>query len=296
MKYYLIMGIAVAFGIAFLIILFQYIMLKRDLKKAKRQCEYIRSQNTNMVLYSASMDSDVCAVMNEFNSVLLESTELKRRLLHEEGEIKNVIANVSHDLRTPVTSMIGYAKLLDKEPLNEKQKEYTTVILSRAQFLKELVEQLFSYSLVMEQQEYNIQQENITSILEESILMFYSDFEEKQLELELSLEEEPVYARIDREALRRVMVNIISNALKYAHEKVILKQQGKMIIIQNKTESIDSIDVEKLFDRFFTVAKNRSNGSMGLGLTIAKKLITDMQGQITAHKQGEYLVIMIQLD
>lgn len=296
MKYYLIMGVAVAFGIAFLIILFQYIMLKRDLKKAKRQCEYIRSQNTNMVLYSASMDSDVCAVMNEFNSVLLESTELKRRLLHEEGEIKNVITNVSHDLRTPVTSMIGYAKLLDKEPLNEKQKEYTTVILSRAQFLKELVEQLFSYSLVMEQQEYNIQQENITSILEESILMFYSDFEEKQLELELSLEEEPVYARIDREALRRVMVNIISNALKYAHEKVILKQQGKMIIIQNKTESIDSIDVEKLFDRFFTVAKNRSNGSMGLGLTIAKKLITDMQGQITAHKQGEYLVIMIQLD
>ena len=296
MKYYLIMGIAVAFGIAFLIILFQYIMLKRDLKKAKRQCEYIRSQNTNMVLYSASMDSDVCAAMNEFNSVLLESTELKRRLLHEEGEIKNVITNVSHDLRTPVTSMIGYAKLLDKEPLNEKQKEYTTVILSRAQFLKELVEQLFSYSLVMEQQEYNIQQENITSILEESILMFYSDFEEKQLELELSLEEEPVYARIDREALRRVMVNIISNALKYAHEKVILKQQGKMIIIQNKTESIDSIDVEKLFDRFFTVAKNRSNGSMGLGLTIAKKLITDMQGQITAHKQGEYLVIMIQLD
>ena len=296
MKYYLIMGVAVAFGIAFLIILFQYIMLKRDLKKAKRQCEYIRSQNTNMVLYSASMDSDVCAVMNEFNSVLLESTELKRRLLHEEGEIKNVIANVSHDLRTPVTSMIGYAKLLDKEPLNEKQKEYNTVILSRAQFLKELVEQLFSYSLVMEQQEYNIQQENITSILEESILMFYSDFEEKQLELELSLEEEPVYARIDREALRRVMVNIISNALKYAHEKVILKQQGKMIIIQNKTESIDSIDVEKLFDRFFTVAKNRSNGSMGLGLTIAKKLITDMQGQITAHKQGEYLVIMIQLD
>lgn len=296
MKYYLIMGVAVAFGIAFLIILFQYIMLKRDLKKAKRQCEYIRSQNTNMVLSSASMDSDVCAVMNEFNSVLLESTELKRRLLHEEGEIKNVITNVSHDLRTPVTSMIGYAKLLDKEPLNEKQKEYTTVILSRAQFLKELVEQLFSYSLVMEQQEYNIQQENITSILEESILMFYSDFEEKQLELELSLEEEPVYARIDREALRRVMVNIISNALKYAHEKVILKQQGKMIIIQNKTESIDSIDVEKLFDRFFTVAKNRSNGSMGLGLTIAKKLITDMQGQITAHKQGEYLVIMIQLD
>lgn len=296
MKYYLIMGVAVAFGIAFLIILFQYIMLKRDLKKAKRQCEYIRSQNTNMVLYSASMDSDVCAVMNEFNSVLLESTELKRRLLHEEGEIKNVITNVSHDLRTPVTSMIGYAKLLDKEPLNEKQKEYTTVILSRAQFLKELVEQLFSYSLVMEQQEYNIQQENITSILEESILMFYSDFEEKQLELELSLEEEPVYARIDREALRRVMVNIISNALKYAHEKVILRQQGKMIIIQNKTESIDSIDVEKLFDRFFTVAKNRSNGSMGLGLTIAKKLITDMQGQITAHKQGEYLVIMIQLD
>lgn len=295
MKYYLILGVAVAFGIAFLIILYRYIMLKRDLKKAKRQCEYIRSRNTNMVLYSDSMDSDVCAVMNEFNSVLLESTELKRRLLHEEAENKNVITNVSHDLRTPVTSMIGYAKLLEKEPLNEKQNEYTTVILSRAQLLKELVEQLFSYSLVMEQQEYNIQQENVTSILEESILMFYSDFEAKQLELELSLEGEPVYARIDQEAFRRVMVNIISNALKYAREKVILKQQGKKIIIQNKTESIDTIDVEKLFDRFFTVAKNRANGSMGLGLTIAKKLITDMQGQITAHKQGDYLVITIQL-
>lgn len=296
MKYDLIMGMAVVLGIAFVVVLFRYRMLKRDLKKAKKQCEYIRSQNTNLVLHSESMDADVCALMNEFNSVLLESTELKRRLLHEEAEIKNVITNVSHDLRTPVTSMIGYAKLLEKEPLNEKQKEYTSVILSRAQFLKELVEQLFSYSLVMEQQEYNMAQENITAILEESILMFYSDFEEKHLELELSLAEEPVYARIDREAFKRVMVNIISNALKYAHEKVILKQQGKTIIVKNKAESIDSIDVEKLFDRFFTVAKSRSNGSMGLGLTIAKKLITDMQGQISACKQGAYLVITIRLE
>ena len=248
-----------------------------------------------MVLHSDSMDVDVCALMNEFNTVLLESSELKRRLVHEETEIKNVITSVSHDLRTPVTSMIGYAKLLEKEAINEKQKEYTSVILSRSQLLKELVEQLFTYSLVMEQQEYTMKQENITSILEEAILMFYGDFEEKQLELELSLEEEPVYARIDREALRRVMVNIISNALKYAKEKVILKQKGKTIIVQNKTECIDNIDVEKLFNRFFTVAKNRSNGSMGLGLTIAKKLIVDMQGQIEAHKQGDYLVITIRL-
>lgn len=296
MKDYLIMGVAVFFGIAFVIVLIRYVILKQDLKKARIQCEYIRNQNTNMVLYSSSMDSDVCAMINEFNTILFESNELKRKLLREENEIKNVVTNVSHDLRTPVTSMIGYAKLLEKEPLSEKQKEYTSVILSRANLLKELVEQLFSYSLVMEQQEYEMRQENITSILEESILMFYGDFEEKQLELELCLEEEAVYARVDKDAFRRVMINIISNALKYAQEKVILQQQGKTIIIKNKTESIDSIDVEKLFDRFFTVAKNRANGSMGLGLTIVKKLITDMNGQITAHKQDGCLVITIRLN
>jgi signal transduction histidine kinase len=241
------------------------------------------------------MNQEVCEILQEFNELFTDGNHLKQKIAHEETEMKYALMNLSHDLRTPITSLAGYTQLLQKENLNSKQKEYLEIISSRTQILRGLVEQLFTYSQVMEEQVMDLQEENITSILEESILMYYNEFENSQINLALKLEEQPVYAMIDKMALRRVFINIITNALKYAQDQMLIEQKGKEIIFQNKTDRIDSIDVEKIFDRFFTVAKHRSNGSMGLGLTIARKLINDMHGQIGAKKQEDNLIITITL-
>lgn len=292
---FILSGIVLLLSIALCISLFRNAQIRRDLKYALRQCRYIRNHDTNLHLHSSSTNQAVCEILQEFNGLFTDVNLLKQKMAHEETEMKNAIMNLSHDLRTPVTSLVGYTQLLQKENLSTKQREYLDIISSRALILRVLVEQLFTYSQVMEEQDLDLKEENITLILEESILMYYNEFENSRINLTLKLEEQSVYSSINKVALKRVFMNIISNALKYAKDTMTIEQNGKEIIFQNKTDRIDNIDVEKIFDRFFTVAEHRLNGSMGLGLSIAKKLITDMHGQISAKKQADHLIITILL-
>lgn len=293
MLIYLMAVIIVILSAALGTALFFYLSVKKDLKNIERQSRYIRENDTNLLINSVSADKDVHEMINAFNQNIEDIQKLKRHIIREETEIKNVITNLSHDLRTPITSLLGYTQLLQKETISGKQREYLEIISSRAEMLKGLVEQLFSYSLLMEQEDLELRKEDITSVLEESIVLYYDEFEEKKIHLDLKLEERPVFCMVDKDSLRRVFMNIISNALKYGEEEMMIEQHGSRISFKNKTNYIDTIDTQKIFDRFFTVAKNRVNGSMGLGLTITKELVEKMGGSISAFKQETYLVIVI---
>lgn len=292
---YLLCGIIILLSVALSITLFRFITIKMDLKKIKQQSRYIRGNDTNLIINSFCIDKDVSEIINDFNSTIQSIQKLKQKMLHEENEIKNVITNLSHDLRTPITSMLGYTQLLEKEALTDKQREYVSIISHRTQTMKSLVEQLFAYSLVMEQETLELKEENITTLLEDSILLYYDEFETKNINLNLKLSNHPVICHVDKMALKRVFMNIISNALKYGETEMGIEQNHNCITFKNKTNQIDTIDSNKIFDRFFSVAKNRMNGSMGLGLTIAKELVEKMDGTITATKQDDYLIITIQL-
>lgn len=293
MLIYLLIVIIIILSAALGTTLFFYFSIKKDLKNIERQSRYIRENDTNLLINSISIDKDVHEMINAINRNIGDIQRLKQHIIREETEIKNVITNLSHDLRTPITSMLGYTQLLQKEALPEKQREYLEIISSRAEMLKGLVEQLFSYSLLMEQEALELRKEDITSVLEESIVLYYDEFEEKKIHLDLMLEEKPVFCMVAKASLRRVFMNIISNALKYGEEEMMIEQRGSHICFKNKTSYIDTIDTQKIFDRFFTVAKNRVNGSMGLGLTITKELVEKMGGSISAFKQENYLVIAI---
>lgn len=293
MLIYLLIVIIIILCAALGTTLFFYFSIKRDLKNIERQSRYIRENDTNLLINSISIDKDVHEMINAINRNIGDIQRLKQHIIREETEIKNVITSLSHDLRTPITSMLGYTQLLQKETLSEKQQKYLEIISSRAEMLRGLVEQLFSYSLLMEQEELELRKEDITSVLEESIVLYYDEFEKKKIHLDLMLEEKPVFCMVDKASLRRVFMNIISNALKYGEEEMMIEQRGSHICFKNKTSYIDTIDTQKIFDRFFTVAKNRANGSMGLGLTITKELVEKMGGSISAFKQENYLVIVI---
>lgn len=295
MLIYILCGIIIFLSVALSITHFRFITIKKDLKNMKEQTRYIRENNTNLIINSFSMEKDVTEIINDYNVTIQSIHKLKQKILHEEKEIRNVITNVSHDLRTPITSMFGYTQLLEKEMLTDKQREYVAIISQRAQLMKSLVEQLFTYSLVMEQETMELKEENITLVLEDTILLYYDEFEAKNIHLNLMLENHPVICHVDKIALKRVFMNIISNALKYGETEMVIEQNCNCIIFKNKTNQIDTIDSNKIFDRFFSVAKNRMNGSMGLGLTIAKELVEKMDGSITASKQDDYLIITIQL-
>lgn len=284
----------IALSLLLIILAIKYIYLKVALKAIHQRLAYIRDKNTNLMVDSPSKHPHVVRIVNLINEYLRRTNELKQTLIREEIELRNTITNLSHDLRTPITSMVGYIQLLSKEDtLTDKQKEYLAIIESRIQTLRGLVEQLFQYSLVYEQELPEFKKEDVRLVLEEALLLFYKDFEAKGITLKLELTDEPMIREIDRLSLKRVFMNIIKNALKHGKEEVEITQTDHQIIFKNKTNGIDHIDIGKLFNRFFTLAKERQTESYGLGLTIAKLLIEKMGYHIAAELEGEYLKLII---
>lgn len=287
--------IIILLTILILYIFIKYIYLKSALKAINARLNYIKDKETNIFIDSPSKHPDIVGIIKLMNENIERMNELKQTLNREEIELRNTITNLSHDLRTPITSMVGYIQLLRKEKtLTEKQKEYLNIIESRIQTLRGLVEQLFEYSLIYEQESLDLKQDDIRFVLEDAILLFYKEFEVNQMNLELSLTDEPMIRDIDRLSLKRVFMNIISNAIKHGKDELVITQTHHQIIFKNKTDHIDTIDIGKLFHRFFTVAKARQTGSYGLGLTIAKMLIKKMGYRIHAELEGDYLKIILE--
>lgn len=291
----LILSIIIFCLLIFLIVLIIKIYNQKiSLKDIKNRIKYIKKNHTNLLVDTASNDSNLIEIVNLFNEMLNNINNLSQKIIHEENEIKNTITNLSHDLRTPITSILGYTQLLQKQSnLSSKQLEYIQIIESRIITLKNLVEELFNYSLVYEQEELKLKNENINLILEEAILLFHDDLVNNQINISLKLLEEPQYQKIHKISLKRVFMNIIGNAIKYGKEILIIEQTPTQIIFKNKIKDIDKIDVEKIFDRFFTVATARTNGSRGLGLTISKILLEKMNYQINAVVEDDLLSIII---
>ena len=263
-QYYFIITI-VALSTSFIYVLIKYLYLKGALKAIKSRLHYIKDTDTNLLIDSPSKHPDLIAIVSLMNQSLQQINELKQSLIREEIELRNTITNLSHDLRTPITSIVGYIQLLRKEKaLSEKEHEYLTIIESRIQTLRVLVEQLFQYSLIYEQEFPELKDDDILLVLEDAVLLFYKEFEAKKIELQLHLGDKPLIRPIDRLSLKRVFMNIINNAIKHGKGEIIIQVNEHQIIFKNKAENVDQIDIGKLFHRFFTVAKPVKRNPMDL--------------------------------
>lgn len=208
-------------------------------------------------------------------------------------EFKDAITNISHDLRTPLTAIFGYLDLLEQEKTEDAVKRYIEIIRNRAEMLKQLTEELFRYSVILTA-ESNMEKESVTinSVLEESIAAFYTDLNERSITPNIQIPEEKVIRTLDRSALARVFSNLLNNAIKYSDGDldITLLETGK-IIFTNTASGLNEVQVGKLFDRFYTVEAARK--STGLGLAIAKTLIEQMNGTISAEYENNKLSICV---
>lgn len=294
---FILILIIVFLSILLLIISLKYFYLKGGIRQVKSRLSYLKNRETNLLVDSPSRNPELLEIIQEFNVMRNEMNAMRQRILLEEAELKNSITNLSHDLRTPLTSILGYTKLLMQDASNftEAQLGYLKIIESRITTLKGLLEDLFNYSTLLEQEQLNLEAVDISSLLEETILLFYHDFTAKGITPEIKLLGQPQIKVVDKLLLKRVFINLIHNALKHGEDEVSIIQTDTEIIFKNKVSQIDQIDVEKLFNRFFTVAKARTQGSVGLGLTIAKLLIERLNGDIKASLEAPYLSFTIRL-
>jgi signal transduction histidine kinase len=210
-------------------------------------------------------------------------------------KVKNeLITNVSHDLRTPLTSVMGYLRLLHEHRYEspEQAEEYVRVAYAKSEQLQGLIEDLFEYTKLSGQ---NVQIYRnpvcLNSLLEQLVEEWIPLFDEEELAISLQVPVERVNLGVDAEMLVRVLENLYSNAIKYSSKpgevSVTLEDtgDGARITVENTGEPIASQELERLFERFYRVEMSRSgkSGGSGLGLAIAKHIVALHEGTISAE-------------
>lgn len=250
------------------------------------------SEDTNVQITVSSGDKTVTRLAKAINLQLTKLRKIKQQYSDGDRELKEAITNISHDLRTPLTAICGYLDLLEKQNHSEDTERYIEQIRNRSEVLKQLTEELFRYSIISSTPELSYEKVNLCRVLEESLISFEGTMQQVGIQPEIQMPSVPVWRTLDHSAVVRVFGNIINNAIRYSDGdfEVHLEENGK-ITFSNTANKLTTVEVEKLFDRFYTVDTARK--STGLGLAIAKTLVEKMNGKIEANIKNKKLNIVI---
>ncbi len=281
-------------AVLILVLIGKVFSLKKSAKEIEKQASEIIKEETNTVISVSSADKDMRSLASTLNDTIKQTNDLRHKYSRGDEEIKKAITNISHDLRTPLTAIIGYLDLLKKEEKSEKADEYLDIIENRAESMKKLTSELFSFSVgTSPENEADICPVDACAVLEESLAANYTLLSEKSINPEIKMPES-LTVLSDREMLLRIFGNIISNAAKYSDGdlKIEADESGE-IRFSNKTAELTETRVAKLFDRFYTV--NDARNSTGLGLSIAKSLARKTGGEISADYANGTLTITVKL-
>ena len=286
--------IIIVLAVICFILLMKVLSLRSDAWKIERSFGKILSEDTNNLITLTAHDSRMRSLAGSINTELRHLREEKNKYYHGNVELSNAITNISHDLRTPLTAIIGYLDMMGKTDSIEKIKGYLPIITKRAESMKQLTEELFSYSIDYSNADAEVEREELVlnQVLEDSILGYYSVLSEKGMKLEVDITENKIIRTLNRTYMSRIFSNLLNNAVKYSDGdlKICLKDDGD-IIFSNSAASLKGIDAEQLFDRFYTVEAARS--STGLGLSIVKLLVERQGGEILSNLAEGRLTITI---
>lgn len=269
------------------------------IRNLTRSLSEINKIDTNKSIRILSCNKDIEKLIKEINILISEKKEIEYKYKEADLEIRQAIANISHDLRTPLTSIMGYIQLLEDDSISIKEKkQYISIIEKRAESLKVLISSFYDLSrLQANEYEINMEKINISVMLCNTIAAFYDEFEKNNLNPIIEIDENIQLVNGDKKATERIFNNLIQNILKHATGslEIYLKKKDDFIISQfiNEAKDLTEDDVKKLFDRFFTVDRMRTGRNTGLGLAITKTLVEKQGHKIWAEKKKNKIIINI---
>ena len=284
--------LCVALAIALIVAVIKNIMLKKSMVEIYEDFERSIKEDTNVQISISSSDKTARQLAKAINLQLSELRKIKLQYSQGDRELKEAITNISHDLRTPLTAICGYLDLLEKQELSEDTERYIEQIRNRTEVLKQLTEELFRYSVISSTPALTYEKINLCRILEESLISFEGTMQQANIAPEIQMPNAPVWRVLDASAVARIFGNLINNAIRYSDGdlSVCMDAVGRISFI-NTAKELSTVEVGKLFDRFYTVDSARKTN--GLGLSIAKTLVEQMNGSITASYESGKLNITI---
>ena len=284
--------------IAIIIVLISIIVgYKREFRRINKEISNNLDEYVN--IKTKSVDKDVENLVQNINLIFDSKQKVVAEKKKKEEELRASISNMSHDLRTPLTSIIGYLQMIKSEkPSEADKKEYMDIVEKRTKSLQKLISSFYDLSRI-EGNEYNFNYKkvNLSNVLCENIAVFYNDFINNNIEPVIEIEEGIKEIISDEGAITRIFSNLIGNMIKHGENyvKISLKKENDIIITEftNKATGLTQENVDKLFNRFYTVDNSRSDRNTGLGLYITKVLVEKLGYNITAKLENENLKIKI---
>lgn len=267
-------------------------LLKKSMEEIYTDFENCLSEDTNVQISVSSGDKTVIRFAKAINLQLTKLRKIKKQYSDGDRELKEAVTNISHDLRTPLTAICGYLDLMEKQDLPEDTERYVAQIRNRSEAMKELTEELFRYSIISSMPALSYESLSLNRVLEETLLSFEGELKLKGITPDITIPSDAVQRTLDSSAVTRIFSNILNNAIKYSDGDLFIRlQQDGTVTFSNTAKELSTVEVSKLFDRFYTVDSARK--STGLGLSIAKLLTERMDGTITASYEDSMLTITI---
>lgn len=272
----------------------RFYRLRANLRREAKELEEIgQNPEENRILHISFPDKEAESFLEAVNAYILVMRKEKITYRNRERELRAQIENISHDLRTPLTAIIGYLELLDVSGMDEENLEMVKNISGKARSLQRLIGNFYDLSR-LELNDYRLQPErlDVSRFAREIALTFYQQFEERGLAVQLTdISAEAMFICADTGAMERIFSNMFQNALRYAKSYFCLRvfrDGGKICLsFENDTDALRAEDVEHLFERFYMTQKSRTTEGSGLGLTISKLLAEAMGGSAEASlEQG----------
>ncbi|WP_440896549.1 sensor histidine kinase [Amphibacillus sp. Q70] len=225
---------------------------------------------------------ELISILNQW---IAHESELKKLNLDKERRMKETINGLSHDIRTPLTSLDGYCQLLSECEDQTQRQKYLAIMTDRIDSLKTLIEELFLYTKLQNKTyQLKLLDVDINQLVFDTVFSFFEDFTQRDIVPRIELSENPVIVNGDETALKRVFQNIIKNALEHGCNdfalELIEEKQKVILRFTNSYHNLEKIDPERIFERFYKGDKTRKKTSTGLGLAIAKELIERMNGTV----------------
>ncbi len=270
-------------------------LIKKSAREITSELGMILKEDTNTSLRLSTHDRDMCRLADSINVQLKQVR--KEHLQYHQGntELKTAITNISHDIRTPLTAITGNLYMIGKTDDLSEIREYVGAIEERTEAMKQLTEELFRYCIIVSGDSEAVTEEVfVNQALQESISSFYPVLTEKGITPQIHITDTRIVRNVNRSELARVFSNLLNNAVKYSDGdlEITLSDPGE-ITFSNTAKELSTVEVEQLFDRFYTVEVARN--STGLGLSIARTLVERMGGTITAEYDDGRLTIRIML-
>ena len=292
---YIIIGILAGIIILQSIIMWKY---QRQVKDICRQLAFLMKHDSNMLIHREFGLGGIGMLSDRLNDLLELRRKEKQYYQEKETLIADTYTNLSHDIRTPLTSLDGYFQLMEACENVEEQRRYLNIIHERIHSLNEMLEELFMFTK-LKNESYRLELTSccINRILKETVFSYYDDWVRREIQPDIQITEEQLYIDGNKQGLSRIIQNVIKNGLDHGEKKiriVLKREQNQAVLrISNQVTASEQIDIEHVFDRFYKADAARSKTSTGLGLSIAREFVRHMNGEIGAKiEKNEFIVEM----